>query len=44
VVLGEVKMRLGVGHRGLVPWRSSRLRKAVGGWGVGAVIWREEES
>jgi hypothetical protein len=30
VVLGEVKMRPKMGHRGLAPERSSRSRKAVG--------------
>jgi hypothetical protein len=44
MVLGEVKTRPGVAHRGLASGRSSRPRKAVGGRGVGAVRWREEES
>jgi hypothetical protein len=44
MVLGEVKTRLGVAHRGLASGRSSRPRKAVGSRGVGAVRWREEES
>jgi hypothetical protein len=43
-VLREVKMRPGVGRRGLASGRSSRPRKVVGGRGVGAVRWHEEES
>jgi hypothetical protein len=44
VVLGEVKMRPGVGRRGLAPGRSSWSRKAVSGKGVEAARWREDES
>jgi hypothetical protein len=43
VVLGEVKTRLGVGRRGMQLGRFSRLRKAVGGRGVEAARWHEEE-
>jgi hypothetical protein len=44
VVLREVKARPGVGCIGLVPGKSSRPRKAVGGRGEEAARWREDES
>jgi hypothetical protein len=34
VVLGKVKTRPGLGHRGLAPGRSSRPRKAISGRGA----------
>jgi hypothetical protein len=40
----EVKMRPGVGRRGLAPWRSSWSRKAVGSRGVEAARWHEDVS
>jgi hypothetical protein len=43
VVLGEVKMRPRVGHRGLALGRSSRPRKAISGRGVETVRWRKDE-